>query len=163
MIALIEEINKRFYYQENGLYNRYNITSAALKDRRAGHVHPNGYRRIAINGKLFLEHRLVWNMFYGEIPDGFILDHINRIRDDNNIFNLKLVTYKGNQWNRNALGFSWDKKNKLWHSSIKCDGKSYHLGRYDNMLDARAAYLNAKNYYHIDNVNLDNIKEGNCP
>lgn len=44
-------------------------------------------------------HRLVWETFMGEIPKGYQIDHINTIRDDNRLENLKLVTHKENMNN----------------------------------------------------------------
>lgn len=41
-------------------------------------------------------HRLVWEAFNGKIPEGMEIDHINCIRDDNRLENLRLVTHKEN-------------------------------------------------------------------
>lgn len=39
-----------------------------------------------------LQHRIVWETFNGEIPDGYEIDHINAVRDDNRLENLQLLT-----------------------------------------------------------------------
>ena len=44
-------------------------------------------------------HRLVWEAFNGEIPEGMEIDHINTIRDDNRLENLRCVTPKENRNN----------------------------------------------------------------
>ena len=44
-------------------------------------------------------HRLVWETFNGVIPDGYQIDHINTIRDDNRLENLRCVTRKDNMNN----------------------------------------------------------------
>lgn len=44
-------------------------------------------------------HRLVFETFVGEIPQGYEIDHINTVRDDNRIENLRVVTKKENQNN----------------------------------------------------------------
>lgn len=41
-------------------------------------------------------HRLVWESFKGEIPDGMQINHLNEIKDDNRLENLNLVTPKEN-------------------------------------------------------------------
>lgn len=46
-------------------------------------------------------HRLVWETFVGEIPQGLTIDHINTVRDDNRIGNLRCITQKEN--NNNPL------------------------------------------------------------
>ena len=44
-------------------------------------------------------HRLVWEAFNSPIPDGYEIDHINTIRYDNRLVNLRLVTSKENSNN----------------------------------------------------------------
>jgi len=52
-----------------------------------------GWRYIYVgNGKYVEEHRLVWLKEYGDIPKGYIIHHINGIRDDNRIENLQMMT-----------------------------------------------------------------------
>lgn len=47
----------------------------------------------------FLGHRVIWVYFNGEIPEGYEIDHINTITDDNRLENLRLVTHKENMNN----------------------------------------------------------------
>lgn len=49
--------------------------------------------------KLFKVHRLVWESFNGPIPSGMQIDHINTVRDDNRLANLRVVTPKENSNN----------------------------------------------------------------
>lgn len=49
-------------------------------------------------GKCFI-HRIVYETFVGEIPDGYQIDHINTIKTDYRIENLRLVTAKENMAN----------------------------------------------------------------
>lgn len=51
----------------------------------------NPYRRA--NGYIY-EHRLIWQKYYGEIPPGCIIHHINGIKTDNRIENLRLMETK---------------------------------------------------------------------
>jgi hypothetical protein len=55
------------------------------------HVRKDGYIGITINGKPFLEHRIVWEKAKGTIPRGFHVHHVNGCRSDNSIENLELV------------------------------------------------------------------------
>lgn len=43
-----------------------------------------------------LMHRLIWETFKGKIPEGYEIDHINTIRTDNRLENLRLVSHKEN-------------------------------------------------------------------
>lgn len=45
-------------------------------------------------------HRLVAIAFLGAIPKGYNVDHINRVRSDNRVQNLRIVTPKENSNNR---------------------------------------------------------------
>ena len=49
----------------------------------------NSYRK-------FYLHRLVYEAFFGKIPEGFEIDHINGKREDCSVQNLRLATHKGN-------------------------------------------------------------------
>jgi len=59
-----------------------------------------GYLTTGIKGVLYGEHRLVFMWHYGKFPDGHI-DHINRIKTDNRIENLRAVTHSINMLNKN--------------------------------------------------------------
>lgn len=48
----------------------------------------------------FLVHRLVYETFYGKIPAGMEIDHIDTIRDNNRVENLRCVTHKENRNNQ---------------------------------------------------------------
>lgn len=62
----------------------------------------HGYLVVRINGILYRVHRIIWIICEGEIPDGYEIDHINQIRDNNWRTNLRLATSSQNQYNRNA-------------------------------------------------------------
>ncbi len=67
------------------------------------HTNKGGYKVVGIrkDGKRYFTqvHRLVWETFMGEIPDGMQIDHINTVRDDNRLENLRVVTPKQNAQN----------------------------------------------------------------
>lgn len=49
--------------------------------------------------KLCQVHRLVYESFIGEIPEGMEIDHIDRNPSNNHLSNLRLVTRRGNMYN----------------------------------------------------------------
>lgn len=59
----------------------------------------NGYKRVSVKNKSYSLHILIYNTFVGEIPPGYVLDHINGIRDDNRLCNLRCVTQSENMYN----------------------------------------------------------------
>jgi hypothetical protein len=112
-----------------------------------------GYMRINFfeNKKLYAikSHRFIWFYLKKELPDK--IDHINGIRDDNRLENLRNVSTQINNWNRkDCKGYSWDKLNKKWLAKIKINNKSINLGRYETQEKARQAYLDAKKKYHLN-------------
>ena len=95
-------------------------------------------------------HRMVYLLHNPDMDQSLQIDHINGTTTDNRIENLRSVTCQQNHFNRStALGFFWDKREHKFRSHICADGKVMHLGYYDNILDARAAYLRGKKKYHI--------------
>ena len=142
-------LNELFNYKDGNLY--WAVSRRGTKvGSRAGSTDSNGYRRVKVDGKKILEHRVIYEMHNGSIPDGMEIDHINGVRDDNRIENLRVVTSSENQQNlRDVKGFNFHKPTGKFQAYIKLDGKHIHLGRYETPVDARAAYLRAKRKYHV--------------
>lgn len=122
--------------------------------RVAGSHDVRGYLQLRIGGNVLKLHRLVWLHVYGEWPRGQI-DHINGVRDDNRLSNLRVVTHAINCQNKRAplpsnksgfLGVSWHAG--AWRATIVLNGKQYHLGRFKTPEEAHYAYLTAKRRLH---------------
>jgi hypothetical protein len=68
-----------------------------------------GYLRIKLvidNKRVnFSVHRLVGEVFIGNII-GFQIDHINRVKTDNRVVNLRIVTSKENNQNKTKISIS---------------------------------------------------------
>ncbi|MBD2798150.1 HNH endonuclease [Xenorhabdus sp. 18] len=116
----------------------------------------NGYKVASVNKRLFLIHRLIWVLHYGAIPSNQEIDHINHMKGDNRINNLRLVTHAENQKNlsllkNNTSGISGvynDKRNGHWIARINSqDRKAKHLGIFKNKNDAIAARKQAECEY----------------
>lgn len=115
----------------------------------------NGYRRGGIFDIDYSAHRVIWAMAYGEWPQEEV-DHINCIKDDNRICNLRMATSSENKWNsrergNNSSGFkgvSWDKFRGKWSSKISKSGKSRFLGRFGTAREAAQAYADAADEMH---------------
>jgi hypothetical protein len=95
-------------------------------------------------------HRLVACAYLGldHTNKKLCLDHINGIRNDNRVDNLRIVSNQQNCFNRkNVKGFST--RNNKFIAEIQLNGQTIPLGTFDNERDARNAYLVAKQKYHI--------------
>ena len=116
----------------------------------------NGYNVVGINGKMIFRHRLIafcflgLNNIVGESGRDDCIDHRYGNKLDNSVDNLRITTASGNQHNRpKAKGYSWDCKYKKWKSALKVNNKNIHLGYYTTEEEARQAYLDGKQKYHI--------------
>jgi hypothetical protein len=124
----------------------------------AGSVGEHGYRRIMVGGARYPAHRLAWLYVYGRWPHGQI-DHVNRVRDDNRIANLRECTPAENGQNRtiarnNTSGFTGACFNKLerkWIAYIRANGRRTHLGYFRSAQEAHAAHREAKRQLHTFN------------
>jgi len=56
----------------------------------------NGYSRIRINNKNIQAHRWAWELVNGQIPEGFVIDHICRNRKCVLPEHLRMVTQQEN-------------------------------------------------------------------
>ena len=50
-----------------------------------------GYAVLNFRGKQYAQHRIIWELFHGAIPDGMTIDHIDRNKQNNLISNLRLA------------------------------------------------------------------------
>jgi hypothetical protein len=136
------------YSPETGVFIRRKTLGSAKIGTEVGCL-SQGYYRVRVDNKLYLLHRLVWLYVNGEFPE--FIDHINRIRTDNRIANLRAVTKKQNQENRekqrnNKSGFkgvNWDTNRKKWFVCIQNYGKTIALGRFDDVNVAAEVYKQA--------------------
>lgn len=140
------------YDPASGHFYWINPASRAVKPGQlAGRKTNNGYRQIMVENVRYQEHRLVWLWVHGTFPEEEI-DHINGIRDDNRVENLRAATKAQNQQNIGSarrhgksgfLGVSYHAGNR-WRAQIRVDGVKYYLGLFPTPEAAHAAYVKAK-------------------
>ena len=101
----IERIRHVFTYDKStGNLVRNFGRGKAKKGSFSSCTDKDGYVVIGVDNKIYRAHRLVWFYVNGEFPDGD-LDHINRIKTDNRIANLRCVTKAQNIQNtKSGLG-----------------------------------------------------------
>ena len=74
------------------------LVGRKMAGKKAGSPHNQGYFTIRISRKLYLSHRLAWLYVYGAFPK-IDLDHINGVKSDTRIDNLRECSESQNQWN----------------------------------------------------------------
>lgn len=114
----------------------------------------NGYIKIALwnNKKRFSVsgHQFAWYFTYKETV--LCIDHINGIKEDNRICNLRSVTKSQNAMNmKNVNGFYFCKRSQKYISFIMVNYKTKQLGTFLTKEEARICYLQNKKKYHIIN------------
>ena len=120
----------------------------------AGHKDSDGYIIIKIAGKEYKAHRLAWLYVHGAMPEK-IMDHINHVKADNRIINLRCVSHIENQKNRSLwrksktgiTGVLRDSRSKMWLARITVDKKLIYLGVFDCFFSACCVRKSAENKY----------------
>lgn len=92
------------YDKDTGKFTWKLATNSSITiGSEAGHIQGDlpdgGYIKISLFGKIYNAHHLAWMYEYGNLPSKEI-DHINQIRTDNRIINLREVSNKENMKNK---------------------------------------------------------------
>ncbi len=119
--------------------------------RTVGCKTSDGYIVVKANARQYYAHRVAYALYFGCLPEGAQIDHINGNRSDNRKSNLRLATHKQNMENRkvqknNKSGFrgvTWDAERNSWQAHISNGGKFIRLGRFATAEDASKAYESA--------------------
>ena len=146
------QLQEQFYYnKDTGLF-----TCIKTKRTTSTKTNTDGYNHIYVNNKLYKNHRLVWLYVYGYFPKNCI-DHINGIRNDNRLCNLREATKQQNSHNQknkhshNTTGFmgvDFHKASKKFRARLRLNTKEIHLGLFDTPQIAYEKYIEAKRKYH---------------
>ena len=120
--------------------------------KEAGCRNYYGYKRIGIENREYMYHRVIWVMHYGSIPIDKQIDHIDYNPLNNHISNLRLVTDAENKLNlpmrktnkSGHRGVHWDKSRNKWFAQIQRNKKTIALGRFDRLEDAVEARQKAE-------------------
>lgn len=116
----------------------------------------HGYLTGVIGLKRYTGHRVAWAFVFGDWPDVEI-DHINHIRTDNRISNLRLVSRQENACNQSmssrntsgVTGVTWYPPTKRWQAKIQVSGVTHHLGYFLSIDAAAAARLQAQQRFNF--------------
>ena len=125
----------------------------ALKGCVAGTLHHSGYIQISHKRKLYLAHRVIWLMTTGKWPKN-LMDHINGVRDDNRLCNLREATMSENHQNRKSAsntgipGIS-RRKSGSYYVQLKLNGKHVFHTVFPSLDEAIEALKKAKKEHHI--------------
>ena len=91
----VAESGDRLYVAKDGTFTSASRGWSPVR----GDLEKDGYRRISIDGRHAVAARVIYEVFVERIPDGMEIDHINTVRDDNRVENLRVVTHRDNLLN----------------------------------------------------------------
>ena len=144
---LLEYSNGELYWNENA--------PIKVRGKRAGFVNAKGYSKIELNGKKYGAHQIVFAMHHGYIPH--CIDHINGIKNDNRIENLRSATKAQNGYNRSStrgcknVTYRHDTKN--WRVTLRLNNRVCSFGSYKDKELAELVACEARAKYHGEFAN----------
>jgi hypothetical protein len=149
MAITITYLQELFTYDDGKLFWKIKRKGSNGVGTRVGTQSPDGYRYVGIDRNRFLEHRIIWLMLHGWLPQE--VDHINMVKNDNRIENLRAATSSLNHCNktkhpRNTSGFkgvSYFKRDGNWAAHICFNRKQKNLGLFATPELAHDAYKKA--------------------
>ncbi|PVE25395.1 Fis family transcriptional regulator [Microvirga sp. KLBC 81] len=153
----VEELRRLFDYDaETGLLTWREPNANMLKPGDpAGRVGSAGYLDVAVAGRRYRSHRIIWKIIHGADPVGQV-DHIDGNKLNNRPQNLREASHGENQQNsgryrNNRAGFKgvyFHRRDKNYVASIRVNGKQRILGTFATPEAAHAAYCEAATRLH---------------
>jgi hypothetical protein len=132
-----------------------NAWNTRYATKPVGYLTNAGRLATKIDGRGYLLHRVIWALLNDldmvDVPDE--IDHKDMVPTNNAEANLRAATHSQNQGNRRAYknntsghkGVSWHKATQKWVAQIGINGKRTRIGLFENINDARDAYVAAAN------------------
>lgn len=141
-----DKVRAAFHYIDGKLFWKYdpskqNAWNARFVGKEAGTSRQDGRVVITFSGRLWLRYHLVWLYHFEVLPDE--IDHIDRIKSNDRIENLRAANRSINNGNVDARGVMSVKGRHI--ARIMHNRVMHHIGSFDTFEEARAAYL-AKRY-----------------
>lgn len=100
--------------------------------------------------RTFKVHKLVAMSFVyqGDLSNGFVVDHIDNNRENNNCNNLQVITIRENSskdkngCSSKYVGVFYLRNRNVYTAAIAINGKQKHIGTFNREYDAHLAYQN---------------------
>jgi hypothetical protein len=137
-----------FFWAKQSRFKQRNLTKPIATLDKYGYVVV--CTTLSGKSKHYKVHRLIWVYLHGQIPKQ--IDHINGIRNDNRLCNLREVTHQQNMMNRKQHKskrlfrgiYKPNTKTPHWIAEITYKGVKHNLGCYKTPEEASLAYEKAR-------------------
>lgn len=166
----VDRIKELFDYDQvtGNLIWKVTKSPTAPSGSIAGSTNAKGHINLQIDKKMYAAHQIVFMLHHGMIPNE--IDHINGIKADNRIENLRPCTSSQNKGNIQLLssnqsgyrGVSLNRQSGFYHAQIKIHGKQTYLGRFTDPHDAALAYNKAALSHFGEFAYLNEVKNANA-
>jgi len=150
-----ERLKELLHYDpETGVFTRVKTGKVS------GHVDVVGYCTLGIDYKIYKAHRLAWLYVYGVWPSDMV-DHINNVKSDNRIINLREANNTQNQHNQTISSTSktgvknvhYNKKHKKYVGMFTYNCEKIYCGMFEKIEDANSAVILKRIEYHKEYAN----------
>lgn len=139
-----EYVQELFEYRDGKLYWKQDRGNHKVNGKQAGFIHTNtGYRRVTIDHRNHLEHRIIFLHHFGYLPE--CLDHIDGNCINNSIENLRQASFTQNMHNRKlnkdnksgVKGVRFVPSRNLWVARIRQKDTLVFLKYYKTLEEAK--------------------------
>lgn len=112
------------------------------------YVTPTGYGQFGLSGRVCRAHRVSYELAFGGIPEGLVVDHMCHVKSCVNPDHLRAVTTKQNGENRigarsdsasRVRGVSWYPRHDKWRARVGHHGARVLVGYFDSLKEAEVA------------------------
>ena len=135
--------HEHYDYKDGEIY-RKNHKVKSYNGVKAGWIDVRGYVRTKLFSKMTFAHRVIWEMHNGDVPEGMEIDHINGVKHDNRIENLRCVDRFINCKNASmrvdnktgVTGVTYNKSKNKFIAQMQKDGVRVNKS-FEKLIDAK--------------------------
>jgi poly-D-alanine transfer protein DltD len=162
---LAKRFNEAFKYRNGELYWKINTNkSKNLVGKKAGCKSSGSYGTVNLDGNAYCMHKVIFCMHHGYMPT--VVDHINNVKDDHRIENLRAANHVTNNYNKtvqsnNKLGIKnvcYSTQNKKYLVQLTQNRKKIYSQMFDDLELAELVASMAREKFHGEFANHGELR-----